>query len=279
MFRILLTAIAACLALPLQAEELLVRGDRLFVFVEIRGERVEALLDSGAEVTIFDRKTAERLLIGGGVEVETRGTGAGTTKAELVENVPVRTLGRELVIPVAAVMDLSDVGARLIGTSVPMILGREVFDAGRLAIDIEAATIAWLPDDGEVGGMKLSLTPANGIETIPVQFGEEIAVDADFDLGNGTGLLISSDLAERLALAPVGIEPGGGIGGSVGRPVVYLPEMTIAGRPFRNIRAHVTEDSRVAANVGVNILRQFLIVTDFAKRHIWLEPRRGVRAE
>lgn len=271
MIRIILAALAASAALPLHAEELIVREDRLFVPVEIRGERAEALLDSGAELTLLDRDFADQLQIQEGRQVEARGTGAGTTSAELVETVEISALGRQLTLPVVAVIDLSDVGARLMGRPLPVVLGREIFDAGRLAIDIEARTIDFVPEQGLEKGVRLPLTAAHGIETIPVRFGE-IEATADFDLGNGSGLLISPDLASQLELEPVGLEPAGGIGGAALRPVVYVPQLTIAGRTFRQHRAHVVDSLQVPANVGVGILRHFRIVTDFPNREVLLAP-------
>ncbi len=239
----------------------------------MNGEQVDALLDSGAELTIVDTRFAARIGLVGAKTVEARGTGAATTQADLVENVSILALGRQVGIPLAAIMNLSDIEARLIGAPLPVILGRELFDAGKIAIDIEASRIAWLPGDHPVEGVRLPLTSAHGVETIPVEFGEGINVQADFDLGNGTGLLISSELSDRLGLRPVGVEPGGGIGGAIGRPVVYVPELSIAGRIFRHVRAHVSDDMQVPANVGVGLLRNFRIVTDYPNRQLWLQPR------
>lgn len=271
MSRIILIALAALVSSPLAAEELTVRGDRLFVPVEVQGERAEALLDSGAELTLLDRRFADRFGVQEGKKVEARGTGAGTTSAELVENIGISALGRNLTLPVVAVIDLSDVGARLIGQPLPIVLGREIFDAGKLAIDIDAGTIAFVAEQELPQGVRLPLMAAHGIETVPVLFGD-MEVSADFDLGNGSGLLLSPELARQLELEPVGIEPAGGIGGAAARPVVYVQELTVAGRPFRNIRAHVVENLQVPANIGVGILRRFRILTDFPNREIFLDP-------
>lgn len=273
MIRMILALCAALLAFPLQANGLEVRGNRLFLSVEVGGTRVDALLDSGAEMTVFDTRLAEDLGLASGAAVEARGTGARTVSAVLVDDVSITALDRKLTMPKAAVIDLSDVGARLLGAPLPMILGRDFFDSGRVFIDIEGSRIAWLDDDAEPDGVMLDLTSANGIETIMVGFGAAGAQSADFDLGNGSDLLISSALASKLALAPVAAAEGGGIGGAVTRPVVYVPELTIAGVTFRDVRAHVTQDARMSANIGVSLLRRFVIVTDFPQRRVWLRPR------
>ncbi len=272
MTRIILAALALTLSVPASADELIVRGDRLFLPVEVDGQTAEALLDSGAELTIFDARFARQAGTGAGEEVVARGTGADTMTAQLVEGIAITVMDRPIALAVAAVMDLSDIEARVVRSAVPIIAGRDVFDAGRLAIDIEGATIRWMAEGEEPAGTKLALTVANGIETIPVTFGGGHVAQADFDLGNGTGLLISAELASRLGLKPVGIEPGGGIGGAAGRQVVYVPELDIAGKSFHHVRAHVA-DGDAAANVGVDLLRQFRIVTDFPNRLVWLQPR------
>ncbi|MBX7540258.1 aspartyl protease family protein [Qipengyuania sphaerica] len=270
--RVALFIFAIALSHPLRAENLEVRGDRLFVTAEIGGKQVEALLDSGAEVTILDRAFAEEAGLVGGQTVEARGTGKSTVEARLLENLPIRALGSEFTAGVAAVMDLSDVGSRLVGTRLPAILGRDLFDAGRLFIDIEGGDIEWLDNSTIIPGTRLDLASSAGIETMPVRFGETVG-RADFDLGNGSGLLVSANLARKLGREPIGLEPGGGIGGAKLRPVVIVPSLLLAGRAFSNVRAHVDDTMEVDANIGVEQLRTFRIVTDFPGHAIWLEAR------
>lgn len=263
----------ACISTPALADELIVREDRLFLPVVVEGVETVALLDSGAEITVFNSTFAEGLGVEPGEKVAAKGTGGGTTTAELVEGMSVTALGRVIPLPVSAVMDLSDIENGLVRSPVPMIMGRELFDAGLVYLDLEGGSIGWHPEGEQAPGVELPLTSAHGIETIPVQFSGGGTVAADFDLGNGTGLLISSELAECLDLSPVGMEPSGGIGGATGRLVAYVSELTIAGETFRNVRAHISDDMQVPANVGVALLRNFLIITDFQNQRVWLQPR------
>jgi hypothetical protein len=55
-----------------------------------------------------------------------------------------------------------------------------------------------------------------------------------------------------------------------------LKSVRIAGVTFHNVRAAIDEQPNAAdANVGVKLLRQFRIVTDFPAKAVWLEPRRS----
>src|SRR5690242_15806031 len=96
-------AVAAALALPswASAEELQVVGDRLFLNAQVNGVAVEALLDSGAELSVADAAFAETAKIGGGSEVAMRGTGAGESRARIVEGVRIAAAG--VTLPAATI--------------------------------------------------------------------------------------------------------------------------------------------------------------------------------
>lgn len=260
------------------AAALTVRGDRLYIPAQINGIATEAVLDSAAEVTVLDDEFADRAGAGEGKAVKARGSGAGEAKARLVEGVRVEALGVNVPNVTAAVMDLDDVGQRLFGRKLDAIVGRELFDAGRLAIDIEGGTIHPLPTGAKPKGMKLPLQPFHGNETIPISIEGAPPVRAEFDLGNGSDVLIGKAYAARLGLLDREDEHevGGGIGGAVKRKVVTLKSVRIAGVIFRNVRAAIADQPNAAdANVGVKLLRRFRIVTDFPAKTVWLEPRRS----
>lgn len=259
------------------AAALTVRGDRLFIPARVNGAETEAVLDSAAEVTVLDDEFAAQTGVGEGEAVMARGSGAGKAKAQLVEGVRVDALGVKLPDVTVAVMDLDDVGARLFGHRLNAIVGRELFDAGRLAIDIEGRTIRPLPANARPKGVQLPLKTFHGNETIPVSIEGKAPVRAEFDLGNGSHMLIGKAYAARLGLLDREHlhEEGGGIGGAVKRRVVTLRSVRIAGVTFRNVRAAIDEQPNAAdANVGVKLLRRFRIVTDFPHKAVWLRPRR-----
>ena len=172
-------------------------------------------------------------------------------------------------------IDLDDVGKRLFGHKLDAIVGRELFDSARLSIDIEDHKIETLHRTTRPGGVRLPLKPHHGIESVPVRI-DGVAAQAEFDLGNGSDLLIGKAFAERTGLLARShaAEQGGGIGGEVKRRIVTVNTIQVAGVKFRNVRAAIDEQSNAAdANIGVKLLRRFRIVTDFKQRAVWLQSR------
>jgi predicted aspartyl protease len=263
----------AVLAEPAAAEPLVVRGNRLFVAAEVNGHPVEALLDSAAEISVADSGAAPGLGLGSGEAVVARGSG-GSQAARIVPSAKIAALGLTIADTPVAVTDLSDISARLVGRPVALILGGEFFAAARFRIDIAGQEIAVLQPPAVPQGVELKLHDHAGIKAIPVSSGA-VKLLADFDLGNGSDVLVSTATVRRLGLAAVGYEPAGGIGGANLRAVVFIPELTIAGRRFERVRAHVDPGKNAGeVNVGVKLLREFTIVTDFSGGKVWLHWKR-----
>ena len=257
---------------------LIVRGDRLFIPARLNGiETRDALLDSGAELSLVDQAFAQQAgLVTAGTETA-RGTG-GEEEVTFAQGVTIEAVGIRLENRPVAVLDLGNIATRLVGSPVTMIVGRELFDAARLAIDIENGTIAVVGRDQEPVGLQLTMDTHNALQTIPVAVEGGAPVQAEFDLGNGSEVLIGAAYAERAGLlAPdriVGQKSGGGIGGEVERDLVVLAELEVAGVSFRDVPAAIDRtDNAGDVNVGVRILRNFGITVDFAENAVWLEPR------
>jgi hypothetical protein len=133
-------------------------GDRLFIDAAVNGTPVRALLDSAAESSLLDTAFAKKLGLAGGTAVQARGSG-GDTDAQLIDGVKVRALGLDLPPLTVGVLDLSGVGQRLLHAPLDFIMGRELFDAARLAIDIDAGKIAIVSRDVEPAGCALICPP------------------------------------------------------------------------------------------------------------------------
>ena len=251
-------------------------GSRLTIAARINSQPVDALLDSAAEMTILDRAFAKQLKLDQGQSVTGQGSGKSTFDANLVNGVMLEALGLTLRNQTIAVADLSDVGRRLLGHKIDVILGRELFDAARLSIDIDAHRISVVPRNREPRGVRLALVTEHGVETIPVRVESGDEVRATFDLGNGSGVLIGSALAARTHLLSDGrkvdVKRGGGLGGETERQVITLRSIEIAGQRFDDVPAAIDpQPSASDVNIGVGLLRHFRITTDYAKHAVWLE--------
>jgi predicted aspartyl protease len=275
MKRGLLLLIAVLLPVgALSAEPLETYNNRLFLPVTVNGQRVTALLDSAAEMTILDDDLAARLGLAGSGGAAVHGSGAGTMAARFADHVAIEAVGVGLEQHVA-ILDLGEVSGRLIGRPVEMILGRELFDNARFRLDIAGGTIEVF--EGEPRGVRLPLGNRRGTPFFPGAVEGHYPVVTTLDTGNGTGVMVGRAFAVRTGLAAPGRivarESGGGLGGAQQRDVVILRTLVIAGRTFRDVRAAIDPGETASdLNVGTAILRHFIIVTDFAGEQIWLEP-------
>ena len=265
---------APAAATPLSTR-LSVAGDRLFIAATINDIAALALIDSAAATSIIDARFAARLRLGGGEVITARGTGIATTSATLIPGARIGVAGLTLHPKEVAVIDLSDVAARL-GQAIPLVLGRDLFDAARLGIDIDGAALTIVDRTMRPPGVRLSLASRRGIETVPVTI-EGHPGRADFDLGNGGTVLVGAAFAARHGLPgdrPTRVIAGGGIGGAAPQTSFNLHRFTIGGVDFADLDVAIdTSPTASDANVGVRLLRRFGIVTDFAARGVWLDFR------
>jgi len=271
MNRYLLGVALAAVAASAAAEPLRVYNGRLFISAKVNDVATEALLDSGAEASIFDPALAARAKFAVGTPQVMKGS-SGSQAAHIVEGVTIRALGVEIRPEAVVVMDMSDLSKRLIKRPTHAIVGRELFDSARLQIDLGRGRISAVSKAKAPLGAKLPLTAHAGIEAIPVK-ANGVAAQAEFDLGNGSDVMISRDLVKKLGLTILGKRTGGGIGGAIERDYVLLPTLEVAGRRFQNIHANIDDQpSHNDMNVGTSILKNFLITTDFKDRTVWLAP-------
>lgn len=254
----------------------LTRGDRQLIETRVNGHAVEALLDSAAEASFIDRAFARSIGVVDAESVRAKGSGERNFDVPLAKGVTLSAAGITLRDQTVAISDLTDVGQRLLGHPLPMIFGRELFDAARLRIDIGRSELQVLSDKVEPGGTRLQTKTVNGIEVFPVRVeGEEVL--AALDTGNGSQVLVGARYAQRHGFLTDGRsmtkEKGGGLGGETLRTIVPLRSLEIAGLTLTNVPGAIDEgDSATDLNVGMSVLRYFVITTDFRQHALWLEP-------
>ena len=257
------------------SSKLVRRGDRLFLAARINGVAVEGLLDSAAETSLLSPALAARLGLGGGEAAQAHGSGASAISARLVEHVRIAAAGVQVADATVAVIDLSDVSRRLTGRPIELVVGREIFDATRLHIDIPGGVIWPLAAQERPRGVELPLAEQRGLMLLPASVEGAAPTNMEFDLGNGTGVILSRRYAEKLGLfdgRPVTTALGGGLGGAKPRQGLVVKQLSVAGRSFAHM--HVDIDDAPDAqdgNIGVGILQHFRITTDFPNHRLWLE--------
>lgn len=260
----------------LAAHPLEEHNHRLFIPVTINGVDARALLDSAAEMTLVDPGVAHRLGLEpkGGDTVQGSG---GASPVRFADGVTIEAAGVTLENLTVALLDMRDLSARLGEDDLRIILGREFFDAARVRVDIAGGTLEKLAPADEPRGVKLALTSARGIESVPCRI-EGVDTDADLDLGNGSDVLVGREFARAHGLlAPgriTGRKSGGGIGGKVDREQVTLSTLEIAGVTFKDVPASIDPQPTAGpVNVGTSILRHFVLVIDYGGHAAWFEPR------
>lgn len=248
----------------------------MFLPVTVNGTASEALLDSGAEMTLVDPELAAEAGLAAFGADEVKGSGAGAQSVQFAEGVVIEAAGQTLQIEVVAILDLTDISERVVGQPVAIVLGRELFDAGRFELDVARGTLRQVSRDAVPTGVETQLADADGIKQIEVKI-DGRSVMADFDLGNGNEVLLSRAFAESAGLLDparvIGTKEGGGIGGPVERTIVRIETLEIAGRVLADIPAAVgpAEDG-AKANIGLAELRRFRMTIDFPQNKLWLEP-------
>ncbi len=256
-----------------------VSGDRLFVEASVNGFPVEALLDSGAELSLVDIELADAAGLPLGERAEARGTGAAPVDVHFIENVDLSAVGLDMPDRTIIALDLTDIAERVVGEPLSMVMGRDLFDAGRLYLDIDAAVLRPARTGETPQGTALPLSDANGIKQVPIEI-DGHPVLADFDLGNGSGILISRAFAERAGLlAPdrqAGTRRGGGLGGAVELDLASIDTLEIAGKTFCGLTVAISAaEDGAEANIGMSVLRHFTMVIDFPADQVWLAPVAG----
>jgi hypothetical protein len=258
-------------------------GNRLYIPAEVNGHPVKVLLDSGADATVLDTAFAKEL----GVKAEGKAVGSGTggdMDFALARDVTVKIGSMTLKAPMAAIIDLSDVSKRL-GLPMPSILGADVFKQLIVDIDFGRRTIAFHePDSFKIpaGAVSVPLLPQPAGRSVPASIEGGPEVQVDFDLGNGSPLLVFPAYWQphnMLSDRKVSSRLGGAVGGSREEKLATVKSLTFAGHTFRDIPAQFSlpgvqsvDNNHVVANVGMPIYSRFRVMTDYPHNRLYLIP-------
>lgn len=259
-------------------------GSRIYIPATVAGVQTHVLLDSGAETTVLDAAWAKANGIKATGTVVAVGTG-GRADAQIASGVTIRIGNMELRDLTVALIDLSGI-EKILGRPLPVILGKEVFNDLAVSLDFQAQTIAFQDPAAftpPAGAVAVPVMAVNGIRTVPVSVEGAPPVPMDFDLGNGSPLLIYSAFWKPAGLLTDGRLSSKTLSGAVGglkeRDVTTIRTLTFAGVTFSGVPATLFGDEAADAdgtislgNIGMPILSRFALTTDFAHDRIWLTP-------
>ncbi len=256
-------------------------NDQIFVAAIINGRATTLVLDSGADITVLDKVTAN--LIGAQLSgaVPVGGTG-GQAMMQLAPHIDVQIGALELHDITAGVMDLSGIAQQL-EHPLPLILGKEVFNQLIVDIDFPNRRIAFRERDQHAvpsGAVRVPLGRHGGNRTVPVSIEGRNAIQFDFDLGSNSPMTIYPFYRDRMQLL-AGRRQSRGLSAGVGgmfRPIyATLKSISIGGLSVVDVPADFPDPAdstlnsdRMGGSIGLPVFSRFRLLTDYAQDAIWL---------
>lgn len=259
-------------------------GNRIYFPAKVNGVDTVVLLDSGAESTVLDARFADKAGLKSQGAVSAVGTG-GTTTAGLIGGVKIEIGALSLNDLTVASLDLSGIEKQL-GHPLPVILGKEVFNSLIVDIDFVNHRIAF-HDPAKfkrpAGAAEVPITLVDGLRAVPVSVEGREPVLFDFDIGNGSPLIVFPAYADRTGLLADGRPTSNGMSGAVGglreSRVASVRSLTFAGVTFTDIPTTFppagpsgVDSTRTLGNVGLPILSRFRLITDYGADKLYLTP-------
>ena len=168
----------------------------------IAGVNASAMVDTGAGVTVIDKRFATRLGIPLRLGFNVAGI-TGNSHGELADNLTVNIGDLILTGVRAGVLDLQPMSAQ-IDRPIDLVLGRDLFANTLADIDINSQRISFLDPIASVELPKvrpilLQQSP-RGTPQIPLIIGSGQPIEAGFDIGYNATLLLSPVYVDQIGL-------------------------------------------------------------------------------
>lgn len=263
---------------------------RILVPLEIDGQPRVALLDSGAEVSVIDQQAAKELGLTSQGGIPVSGTG-GTDTGSLASDVPIRLGPLNLRLKTALLLDMKPLAQRL-ERPLPMVLGKDALHQLVVELDFTRRIICFTdPAHFTVpaGAERIPLSPRGGLRTVPIQIENGPVIEATFDLGNGSYVIVGSTYAAKHGLVqnrPASRRVGGGVGGIRESTVTTAKSLTFGQTRLENVPVTVPDpglaafDSKsVQANVGMSVLQRFRLFIHMDESTLYVIPQKESLAE
>lgn len=249
----------------------------------INGMVSEAILDSGAEMTAISFEVARATGLVGEGSFVAKGTG-GTTEVQFASGVTIAIGNLQLNDLAVVILDLKTLGQRLLGRSIPVILGKEVFNEMIVDIDYPNKRIAFYDPDQwsyDGAGSRIALQELDSLRVVEVGVEGGEPIHAGFDIGQGSTLTLFAAHVEESGLLDgraTSTIRGGGVGGEVISNLTSVGTVTFGGVQFKNVPVSLTLDAKGAfdtkreqANLGTGIFSRFRMIVNYSADELYLE--------
>jgi len=255
------------------------RAHVLIIAATLAGEPVRALVDSGAQYSVVDRRLVQRLGLGEGFDIPllAYGVGGGSQVGRGV-TIDITAAGASFTGMRAAILDLGPL-AHEAGLATPLILGQDVLGESDLWLDLTERRLALAPPGAPPPWGDLTRTPVlREGRALAAEVSVEGAVTtAMIDTGSSSLLALSRAAAGGLGLLD-GRETRRGsslvLGGSVRSELVRARTVTFGDALFRDATVAIYEDvaSRTLPEglIGMPAFRGRRAVLGLGAGELWL---------
>lgn len=256
-------------------------ASRVYIPAVVNGVQTEVLLDSGAEMTVLDKAFAEQLGLEMSGDVAAVGAG-GVASAQFAKHVNIQLGDIAFVDRTVAIIDLAAVG-QAIGRPLPVVLGKDAFNALVIDMDVPRQRIAFHEAAGFVApaeATEIPLTSTGSLRAVPISIEGRPPALFDLDTGNGGSLIIYPAYAEAEGLRegrPSSTVMSGAVGGMREAGIATIRTAELGGFDLHDIPAvfppagpSVVDSDRTVGNVGMGVLGRFRMITDFSGGRLWL---------
>ncbi len=262
-----------------QTVPLLQIGSHVGCTVTINGQAYAFLVDSGAQNVLVDSRVArsQHLVELGALEVR----GAVRTGGLHVARLPYLGIGAAALDDL--VVSTIDLAPTFGGPTIDGILGYPFFASGLVQLDFANGVMRFGPSDSFVPpGERLPLDVDREVPEATVRLNDAIDVPFIVDSGNGGEVLLYRPFVN----AHPGVVPASGarsytygVGGADATYRTHLERLTIGSVPFFRPTVDVVQagtgafaDRVDGGNLGLAILRNFVVTFDLANGAVYLAP-------
>ncbi len=262
----------------------LYRDRYIYVPCVVNGVKTEALLDSGAGITVLDKSLADQLGLVEKSAVTARGV-QGKQQAGLTDGVDISIGSVKLENLTVAIIDLDDL-TKHFARSMPVIMGKELFNRAIVDVDYPNERLA-LHDvesfDYQETGHSLEMHPTrNGKRLVELRIEDNSPALFQIDTGGGNIDIFDAYTREHRLLEGrkrVSTCYGGGVGGMAESKAATLDSIEFAGYRIPHVPAAFSPPGEggfgtadYAGNLGGAILTRFRIIFDFTRNRLHVEP-------